>query len=41
MIPGAVHGIAVRGPNGRVVPLPRARRWAELAGAELARFASS
>jgi pimeloyl-ACP methyl ester carboxylesterase len=41
MIPGAVHGIAVRGPNGRVVPLPRARRWAELVGAELARFASS
>jgi pimeloyl-ACP methyl ester carboxylesterase len=40
-IPGAVHGIAVRGPNGRVVPLPRARRWAELVSAELARFASS
>jgi len=40
-IPGAVHGIAVRGPNDRVLPLPRARRWAELVGAELARFASS
>jgi len=40
-IPGAVHGIAVRGPNGRVVPLPRARRWAELVSAELARFQAS
>jgi len=40
-IPGAVHGIAVRTPSGRVVPLPRARRWAELVGAELARFQSS
>ena len=39
-IPGAVHGIAVRGPAGRVVPLPRARRWAELVAAELTRFAS-
>jgi pimeloyl-ACP methyl ester carboxylesterase len=38
MIQGAVHGIAVRAPNGRVVPLPRARRWAELVGAELERF---
>jgi dienelactone hydrolase len=37
-IQGAVHGIAVRGPNGRVVPLPRARRWAELVSAELERF---
>jgi len=40
-IPGAVHGIAVRTPTGRVVPLPRARRWAELVGSELARFQSS
>ncbi len=40
-IPGAVHGIAVRTPGGPVVPLPRARRWAELVGAELARFQSS
>jgi pimeloyl-ACP methyl ester carboxylesterase len=38
MIQGAVHGIAVRAPNGRVVPLPRARRWAELVSAELERF---
>lgn len=40
-IPGAVHGIAVRGPSGRVMPLPRARRWAELVAAELTRFAAS
>jgi pimeloyl-ACP methyl ester carboxylesterase len=40
-IPGAVHGLAVRAPNGGVFPLPRARRWAELVGAELRRFQSS
>ena len=40
-IPGAVHGIAVRSPRGAVLPLPRARRWAELVGAELARYSSS
>jgi len=40
-IPGAVHGVALRGPSGRVVPLPRAARWAELVGAELARFEAS
>jgi dienelactone hydrolase len=40
-IPGALHGTAVRGPGGRVVPLPRARRWAELARAELELFQSS
>jgi dienelactone hydrolase len=28
LIPGAVHGIAVRGPRGRPVALPRARTWA-------------
>jgi pimeloyl-ACP methyl ester carboxylesterase len=28
-IPGAVHGIAVRGRGGRAFPLPRAGRWAE------------
>jgi pimeloyl-ACP methyl ester carboxylesterase len=38
-IPGAVHGIAVRGPGNRALPLPRARRWVELVGAELERFA--
>lgn len=37
LIPGAVHGVAVRAPGLGLVPLPRARRWAELVGAELAR----
>jgi pimeloyl-ACP methyl ester carboxylesterase len=40
-IPGAVHGIAVRGPGGHVLPLPRAGRWLELVGDELDRFAAS
>jgi dienelactone hydrolase len=36
VIPGAVHAIALRSPGGRPVPLPRARRWAELAAARVA-----
>jgi pimeloyl-ACP methyl ester carboxylesterase len=40
-IAGAVHGTALRIPSGRVVPLPRARRWAALVRAELERFQSS
>jgi dienelactone hydrolase len=40
-IPGAVHGVAVRAPNGVVLPLPRAGRWAALVRAELERFQSS
>ncbi len=40
-IPGAVHGLAVRTPGGSVLPLPRARRWAELVSTELTRFQSS
>jgi dienelactone hydrolase len=28
LIRGALHGIAVRGPRGKPVPLPRARTWA-------------
>jgi pimeloyl-ACP methyl ester carboxylesterase len=28
LIPGALHGIAVRGPWGKPIPLPRARAWA-------------
>jgi pimeloyl-ACP methyl ester carboxylesterase len=39
VIPGALHGIALRSPWGRLVPLPRAQRWAELVEKELARFA--
>jgi dienelactone hydrolase len=37
-IRGALHGIAVRGPSGMLLPLPRARRWAELVADELVRF---
>jgi dienelactone hydrolase len=38
VIPGALHGVALQACSGRLVPLPRARRWAELVEAELARF---
>jgi pimeloyl-ACP methyl ester carboxylesterase len=38
LIPGAVHGLAVRARSGRVVPLPRARRWAQLVASELERY---
>jgi pimeloyl-ACP methyl ester carboxylesterase len=40
IIPGALHGAALRAPWG-LMPLPRARRWRELLGAELARFQSA
>ena len=36
VIPAAVHAIALRGPLGGLVPLPRAPRWAELAAARVA-----
>lgn len=35
VIPGALHGIAVRAPWGPPVALPKARRWGEYVGAEL------
>jgi dienelactone hydrolase len=41
VIPGGVHGIAVRAPWGATIALPRANRWLELADAEIQRFASS
>ena len=41
LIRGAVHGVAVRPLGNRLVPLPRAARWAELVTAELERFSSS
>ena len=41
LIPGAVHGMALRGPWGGLVTLPRAERWAELVEEELRRFAES
>ena len=37
-IPGALHGVAVRSPWGRLVALPRADRWASLVEEELRRF---
>jgi pimeloyl-ACP methyl ester carboxylesterase len=40
LLPGAVHGVALRAPRGRLVPLPRAGRWAALVEAELRRFAN-
>ena len=38
VIPGAVHGLALRAPWGSLLPLPRAGRWAELASDHLRRF---
>lgn len=40
LIPGALHGAALRAPWG-LVPLPRARRWRALVAAELERFQSA
>lgn len=40
LIPGALHGVAVRSPLG-LVRLPRAGRWAELLARELERFRTS
>ena len=39
VIPGAMHGVALRAPWGALVPLPRARRWLELIADEIGRFA--
>jgi pimeloyl-ACP methyl ester carboxylesterase len=38
LIPGAVHGIAVRAHWGRAFPLPRAATWARLVAEELEAF---
>lgn len=38
LIRGAVHGIALRGVRGGLIPLPGARRWAALTTAQLAVF---
>ena len=38
IIPGGVHGLALRAHWGRPVPLPRARAWARLVAGELERF---
>jgi pimeloyl-ACP methyl ester carboxylesterase len=41
LLPGALHGIAVRAHWGKALPLPRARKWADLVGAEIGRFQAS
>ena len=41
VIPGAMHGVALRTPWGKLLPLPRADRWAKLVETELRRFADS
>ena len=38
---GALHGIALRSPWGKLIALPKAERWAELVEEELRRFVSS
>jgi dienelactone hydrolase len=35
LIPGALHGVAVRARNGRPIPLPRARVWLDRVAARL------
>jgi pimeloyl-ACP methyl ester carboxylesterase len=41
LIPGAVHGVALRAHWGRALPLPRAGTWARLVADELALFQSA
>ena len=41
LVPGGVHGIALRSPWGKLVTLPKAQRWAELVEVELRRFVSA
>ena len=41
LIPGALHGVALRTPWGALVRLPKADRWRELVEEELRRFVSS
>jgi pimeloyl-ACP methyl ester carboxylesterase len=41
VIPGGVHGVALRAHWGRAVPLPRAGSWARLVADELAVFQSA
>jgi dienelactone hydrolase len=38
LIPGALHGVAVRSRGGRPLPLPRAGAWARRVAAQLAAF---
>jgi dienelactone hydrolase len=38
LVPGGLHGTAIRSPWGRTVSLPRAGAWLDAVGAELERF---
>lgn len=38
LLPGALHALALGGPGDLLVPLPRARAWADLVDGELRRF---
>jgi dienelactone hydrolase len=38
LIRGGLHGVAVRAPSGRLIALPRARKWASLVAEELRAF---
>ena len=38
MVPGALHAVALRRPNGGLFALPGAGRYGALIGAELERF---
>jgi dienelactone hydrolase len=40
LVPGAVHGMAIRAPWGKLVPLPKADRWVDVVEEELRRFAA-
>jgi pimeloyl-ACP methyl ester carboxylesterase len=40
IIPGALHGIALRARSGRALPLPRAHAWARHVAAQLETFAA-
>ncbi len=40
LIAGGVHGLALRSPAGRLVPLPRAGTWERLVAAQLEAFAA-
>ncbi|MBA3736661.1 MAG: alpha/beta fold hydrolase [Actinobacteria bacterium] len=41
LVPGALHGIALRAGDHRLVPLPRAGAWARRVAAQLERFQES
>jgi dienelactone hydrolase len=41
LVPDAVHGMAIRTPWGKLVPLPRADRWLDVVEEELRRFAGN